>query len=265
MKRLLCVLPAVLLVGLSLAMPNPVAAAAPLGPPEISWDMASPDVVRFHLRFSNPDPYESTLPTSGRMLSQEFGVFLMNYGWIGSLDVPPIEPESFFDVYFDVPLTSLPPSPGGLVSGASEAPLVVCPPPIWVGNVHVIWGHPDQHVYYHFGNVGVCPGGAASCIHVLTGSDVNLTWAINNPCPPGWTVTLENEDHTPAPAVLPALWTGWICVTASANIPIGSQCSPSVDFWRFGVKATINVCAYACPCDVGVEQNSWGRVKHIYR
>jgi hypothetical protein len=38
-----------------------------------------------------------------------------------------------------------------------------------------------------------------------------------------------------------------------------------VDFWCAGVKATINLCLYACPNPVGVEQNSWGRVKNIYR
>ena len=268
MKKLLHLLPAAFLAGLFFAATAAPLAAADLGPPEIGWEMASPDLVRFHLHFSNPDPFEATLPVSGEMHSQQFGAFLPNYGLIGTFDIPPIEPESFFDVYFEVPLSNLPPSPGPTSAlGSAQAPLAVCPPPIWVGNVDVTWGGPGGagHVNYHFGNVGVCPGGAASCVHVITGCGGNLTWAINNPCPPGWTVTLENEDHTAAPAVLPPNWTGWICVSASANIPIGAQCCFSVDFWCAGVKATVNVCAFACPCDVGVEQNSWGRVKNIYR
>jgi hypothetical protein len=267
MKRLLYLLSAALVAGLFFAMPAAPLAAAELGPPEIGWEMSSPDMVQFHLRFSNPDPLEPTLAVSGEMHSQQFGVFLPNYGLIGTFDIPPIEPESFFDVYFEVPLSSLPPNPlGGFASEGPQAPSVVCPPPMWVGNVDVTWAGAGGagHANYHLGEVGVCPGGAPSCVHVITGCVGNLTWAINNACQ-GWTVTLVNEDHTAAPAMLPPNWTGWICVTAGANIPIGSQCCFSVDFWCFGVKATINVCADACPCDVGVEQNSWGRVKHIYR
>jgi len=266
MKKLLQFLTTALLAGLFFATSVVPAIAAPVGPPEISWEMAGAGIVRFHLHFSNPDPFEPTLEVSGEIHSQQFGVFLPDYGTIGTFNVPPIEPESFFDVFFDVPLSQLPPNPPqGSGLSAPQAPLVVCPPPMWVGNVEVFWNGPGSPVNYHNGNIGVCPGGAASCLHLLTGCAGNMTWLINNPCPPGWTVTLENEDHTAAPALLPANWTGWLCVTAAANIQVWAQCCYSVDFWCNGVKATVNVCAIACPCDVGVEQNSWGRVKNIYR
>jgi hypothetical protein len=267
MKKLLYALTACFMAGLFFAAATAPAIAAELGPPEVSWDMASPDLVRFHLRFSNPDPLEPTLAVSGQIYSQEFGVFLPTYGLIGNFDVPPIEPESFFDVFFEVPLGDLPPNPGGgVVASGPRAQVVECPPPIWVGNVDVTWAGPGGagHVNAHFGNIGVCPGGASSCLHVLTGCGGNLVWAINNPCP-GWNMTLENEDHTAAPAALPSGWTGWICVSAGANIQPGAQCCFSVDFWCAGVKATINACAFACPCPVGVEQHSWGGIKQIYR
>jgi hypothetical protein len=78
-------------------------------------------------------------------------------------------------------------------------------------------------------------------------------------------VTLVNQDSTPAPAVLPPNWMGWICVTAGANIPVGAQCCFSVDFWCNGVKATVNVCAFACPCETATQQDTWGGIKNIYR
>jgi len=37
------------------------------------------------------------------MSSQEFGAFLPTYGPIGNFDVPPIQPSSFFDVFFECP------------------------------------------------------------------------------------------------------------------------------------------------------------------
>ncbi len=267
MKRLLHILSTGLLGGLFFAASAAPATAANVLPPEISWEMAAPDMVRFHLHFVNPDPFEYTLPVSGEMRSQEFGVFLPDFGTIGTFDVPPIEPESFFDVFFDVPLNQLPPNPPhGSGLSASQAPLVDCPPPRWVGNVEVFWNGPGSPVNYHGGNIGVFPaGGVASCLHVITGCGNNMAWMINNPCPSGWTVTLLNQDYTPAPAQLPPNWQGWICVTAGPNIPVGDQCCYSVDFWCNGVKATVNVCAFACKSEVETQQDSWGGIKNIYR
>jgi hypothetical protein len=267
MKKPLQLLTIALLAGLLFATSAIPAAAAPVLPPEISWEMAGAGMVRFHLHFTNPDPMEPTLPVSGEIHSQMFGVFLPDYGSIGTFNLPAIAANSFFDVFIDVSLTQLPPSPPVSPGYISNGIFVVpCPPPIWVGNVDVFWngaGGAGQ-VNYHMGDVGVCPGLAASCLHVVTGCMDNLTWAINNVCP-GWTVVLENEDHTLAPASLPPNWTGWICVSADASVPVGSMCCFSVDFWCNGVKATVNVCAYACACETSTEQNTWGGIKSIYR
>ncbi len=266
MKRSLFMLSASLLAGLFFAAAVAPAIAAEVGPPEINWEMVGSDIVRFHLRFSNPDPVEPTLAVSGHMYSQEFGVFVGTYGLIGAFDIPPIEPESFFDVYFEVPLPDLPGYPGGIMANTPRPPIQICRPPIWTGNVDVTWEGPGGagHVNYHFGEISVWPGGPSSCLHVLTGCGDILTWAINNPCP-GLNVTLENEDHTPAPAGLPAGWTGWICISAAPDVQVGSECCFSVDFWCAGVKATINACTYACPYTVGVQQRTWGGIKEIFR
>ena len=108
MKKLLYLLSASLVAGLFFSASAAPIAAAELGPPEVSWEMASPEIVRFNLHFYNPDPLEATLPVSGEMHSQEFGVFLPNYGLIGVFDIPPIEPESFFDVVLTFDGTQFP-------------------------------------------------------------------------------------------------------------------------------------------------------------
>jgi hypothetical protein len=257
------------LVGLALAGTALFAAAADVSPPEIGWTMVGTDMVRFQLHFANSSTTEPTLTVHGEMYSQPFGAFLPHYGLIGVFDVPPIEPESFFDVFFEVPLASLPPNPaggGGGGGGASLASVVLCPPPMWVGNVDVNWSGPGGagQVNAHYGDVGVCPGGPASCLHVMTMCPVPMPWAFVINCP-GWTVSLLNEDYSPAPAMLPAGWTGWICISANAGIPVGAQCCFALNLVCQGVPATINVCAYACECPVKTEHGTWGRLKTMYR
>ena len=266
MKKLLFLVSIAALAGVALVTSPPPAAAVTLTPSDIDWNMVAPDVVRFHLHFHNDGPGTSD-PVSGTMYSQEFGAFLPDYGVIGTFNVPPLMPESFFDVFFDVPLSSLPPSPGPAPALGSLAPQEgPCPPPFWVGNVDVTWTEPDTIIimHKHFGTVGVCPGGTKSCVHLLTGCGNVITWAFRNVCA-GWTVTLENEDHSPAPAQLPAGWTGYICVSANANVPIGSQCCFKVDLTCLGVTATIDVCAEACECPTPAIRGTWGRIKTLYR
>ena len=267
MTRRLTLLCAIAFAGLALAGFASLAAAVDVSPPEISWQMVGTDVVRFQLHFHNADPVEPTLEVSGAMHSQEFGAFLPDYGLIGTFYVPPMEPESFFDVFFDVPLSALPPSQGGGTGpGLRAAPLDVCPPPIWIGNVDVNWFGPGGvgQVNKHYGDVGVCAGGAPGCLHVITMCAGNLTWAFAMNCP-GWTVTLLNENYTPAPALLPPNWTGWACITANANVPLYSQCCFNLNLICGGVLAKIDVCAFACECPVPAEQGTWGRIKTMYR
>jgi hypothetical protein len=257
------------LAGLALAA-SPAFAAVSLTSEDVSWTLVGTDMVRFQLHFHN-DGSAVSGAASGTLYSQEFGAFMPHYGTIGTFNVPPIEPESFFDVFFEVPITDLPfggGGGGGLATAAAR--IVPCPPPTWAGNVDVTWFEADPggpivgQVNKHFGVVGVCPGQGQYCIHLLTGCIGNITWAFRNVCP-GWTVSLETEGHAPAPAQLPPGFTGWICVSANANVPVGSQCCFALDLTCLGVTATINVCAYACECPVPTIPETWGRLKTIYR
>jgi hypothetical protein len=272
MRKCFALCLAVAFAGLALvASPLSAVAAVSLTPDDVQWQMVGPDMVRFQLHFHN-DGSTMSDAISGAMYSQEFGAFLPHYGTVGSFNVPPLMPESFFDVFFDVPLSSLPPSPGGgggsfLTAGAVVNP---CPPLQWVGNVDVTWAQPDPggpitvHVNKHFGKVGVCPGLAKSCVHLLTGCAGNITWAFRNVCP-GWAVSLETEGHAPAPGALLPGFTGWICVSANGAIPIGSQCCFKLDLTCLGVTTTIDVCAIACDCTTPARPDTWGRLKAIYR
>jgi hypothetical protein len=268
MNGRLTLLHVIVFAGLVLVGSASIATAVDVSPPEISWQMVGTDVVRFQLHFHNADPLEPTLGVSGSIHSQEFGAFLPNFGQIGVFVVPPMEPESFFDVFFEVPLSSLPPSPIGVGGGGGLRAALAdpCPPPIWAGNVDVNWFGPGGagQINIHYVNIGVCPGGLPGCLHVVTMCPGNTTWALVVNCP-GWTVTLLNEDNTPAPAVLPPNWTGWICVSANANVPVGGQCCFSLNLICAGVTAKIDVCAFACECPVKVEQGTWGRIKTLYR
>ena len=267
MRKMLLLLSLVALAGLGLASLAPPAIAAEVSPPEIDWQMAGTDVVRFHLRFHNPDPLDPTGPVSGSMHSQEFGVFLPDYGLIGTFNVPPIEPESFFDVFFDVPLSSLPPNPGSRPALSPEGdPLPPCPPIGWFGNVDVNWSGPGGagQVNYHFTQVGVYAGGAPGCVHVITQCAGPASWVIGNVCQ-GWIVTLVNEDFSPAPNPVPANWTGHVCVWAPPGTNVGTVCCPTLDFTCAGVTARINVCAQVCDPATPARHETWGRLKMLYR
>jgi hypothetical protein len=178
-------------------------------------------------------------------------------------------PDSFFDVFLELPLSSLPPSPGGSPGGgltAADAEAVPCPPMIWSGNIDIVWAGPSGagQVNKHVGVAGLCPGGPSSCIHLLTGCNGALTWAIANPCP-GFTLTMLNENLTPAPAVLPVGWTGWACLSASAAVPIGTQCCITINFTCSGVVTPVQICAFACQCPTPAIGATWGQMKSIYR
>lgn len=240
-------------------------AAAEVRPPVIDWQMVGTDVVRFHLGFHNPDSV-ATMPIDGEMCSQQFGAFLPCWGTIGVFHVPEIMPDSFFDVFFEVPLSTLPPSAGlpPMVKGAQEGP--PCPPPIWVGNVDVNWWGPggQGQVNRHYGTVGVCPGGPPSCLHVITMCAGNITWGFRPLCA-GWTASLVNEDLSPAPPLLPPNWTGFVCISANASVPVGNTCCLSLNLWCGGVATSIDICAEACQCPIPTIEKTWGRMKSMYR
>ena len=88
--------------------------------------------------------------------------------------------------------------------------------------------------------------GGGSYLHVISGCSLatGTTWNLLGGCP-GWSFTLENEDHTPAPAVLPAGWTGWLRFSAP-GMPSGSTCCAVLTFQCGDQNAQIYVCATVC-------------------
>lgn len=215
---------------------------------QVDWSMVGTSV-RFHQRWENLNLSGPSEPVSGDMTSQAFGVFLPTFGPIGHFDIPPIVPSSFFDVFFDVPLTQLPTEPA--VQGGPPPTANPCFPDLWHGNVDVSWTGPGGTgtVGKHFGEVPVCPGGAPTYLHVETGCSIatGASWSVTGLCP-GFTATLTNLDHSPAPNPVPAGWIGFIAVSATAATPVGTLCCFKVEFVCDGVTAVIDVCAKTCPC-----------------
>ena len=225
--------------------PNPLLGA-------VDWaTLAGTGMVRFHLRWDNPSLSRTTSAISGAMHSQEFGVFLPDFGPIGSFDVPPIQPDSFFDVFFEVPLTQLPPNPP---TAGGPSPGAPCPPQThWDGNVDIVWNGPagGGQVTKHYGDLIVCPGGGASLIHFRTltcASPLGMSWSITGLCP-GFSATLVNEDSTTAATnPVPAGWTGFISVTAAAGTAVPDTCCFQVTLLCDGVPGVIDLCAITCDC-----------------
>ncbi len=234
---------------------------------QVDWHNIG-NAVRFHLRWLNESPNATSPPVQGMMHSQEFGVFMPDFGSIGGFNVPPLAPNSFFDVFFDVPLDALPPEPmkilpGGVpatapASARTAAPnsvaSVPCPPDtIWDGNVDIIWNAAGTvgQIQRHYGDLVVCPGGGPSLIHVRsTTCTVAAPWSVLGLCP-GFSATLLNEDHSPAPNPIPPGWTGFISVTATAAVASGTVCCFDLHFDCAGAPADIELCATACDCGPG--------------
>jgi len=267
-------------VFLTAALVFPAAAAVELS--DVSWRTVGTSV-EFHVQFYNPDPVNPSGTVSGELNTQPFGAFVPDNGTIGTFDIPPIPPESFFDVFYDVPLSSLPPSaekitPGGGSNGGGVfgLPPADCPPDLrWAGNVDVIWSGPGGSgtANYHFGTIQVDPGGQPSYIHMLSDctDPAGMSWSFSNLCP-GWSATLVLDDGTlnpdgPAPnPIPPGAFDGWICVTADSTISPGDSCCFDLDLNCGSQPATIHVCADACiSSPVSTEKSSWGRVKSIYK
>lgn len=232
----------------------------------VDWETQGALVV-FHVQFYNPDP-APTSPGGGGIYSQEYGAFLPDAGTIGVFDIPPIEPESFFDVFLDIPYDALPPSAGEILPWLQPMKQFGCGADNhWDGNVDIIWslpGAPGQ-VNAHYGTLQVCPGYGNSYIHVVTACPGWANWWFAGVCQ-GWTVTLVNEDFTPAPNPVAPGWSGHICVSADATVPFGAQCCFSLNFNCGGVVTPVNLCAVACDCGaVADEPTSWGAIKSMYR
>jgi hypothetical protein len=264
----MALVPALVLLGLASI------ASAEIVVSQVDWQTLEPNV-RFHVQFHNEDLTNPSVPASGVLSSQPFGAFVPNAGQIGTFNIPPLAPDSFFDVFFDVALADLPPSaetilPGGGPSAKSATP-PLCPPPVfWNGNVDVFWTPPGTgNVGYHFGELLICPGAGNSYIHVIMDCQdaAGISWNISGLCP-GWSANLVSDDGNfapglPAPNPIPAgFFDGWLCIAADVSVSSGDTCSPSVNLTCGGVPATINVSAEACEWGtVSIEPTTWGDMK----
>ena len=246
------------------------------------WEMLDLNTVQFHLQYYNPEPTTSGT-AHGEVYSQRFGAFLPREGLIQEFDIPPIEPESFFDVFFEVDVSQLPPSAERLreelLQLTPTSDTVPCPPDtFWAGNVDIAWTGPGGvgQVNAHYGTVFVRPGGGNSYLHVLVGCAVapGATWALVNPCPATWTVNLlasnmmglpNGAAPNPLPVTVP-FWDGWLAFSAGAGVAVGDTCCVNLNLTCGGVPATIRVCAEACEWPpVEVAPTTWGRIKALYR
>lgn len=262
MRRVIPILSVFLVLALAAV---PAAADLVLNQEDVSWTTET-GIVTFHLRFYNPDPTTSALET-GEMFAQPYGAFVPDLAPIGTFDIPPIEPESFFDVFFAIPLDQLPPSATEILPWTPDKD-VPCPPDWhWDGNVDVIWTGPfgGGMVQAHYGTLQVCPGQGGSYIHVVTNCPGWAAWAVVGLCA-GFNATLVNEDLTPAPNPVPPGWTGFIAVTAAAGTPIGAQCCFTVNFTCGQVTIPVNLCVTTCDCGpIGTQREPWGSIKALYK
>ncbi|MBU1073936.1 hypothetical protein KKG45_11880 [bacterium] len=258
--KLFCLLLVVLLT-------TPAVAEIVVEPEDITWTTDA-GIVTFQIRFHNPDPTAWADEVSCTLYAQDFGVFLPNQNEIGTYDVPPIPPDSFFDVFMEIPFDQLPPPPEVHHPWDPMKVQPYCTPDDhWDGNVDLIWAGPGGAgtIDSHLGTLLVCPTYGASEIHVVTNCVINMTYTITGVCA-GFTVQLVNEDYTAAPSPLAANWSGYIRVTADATVPIGTVCCFTVNFTCGGSTIPLILCAEACDCGpISNEDLDWGRVKSLYK
>ena len=235
-----------------------------LDPNDISW-VTDVGVVIFTLTFYNDGQTPSELQ-SGELSAQAYGAFLPNIMSIGTFDIPPIPPESFFDVFVEIPYDQLPPSAEERFDWDGPLKNAVCAKDWhWDGNVDVTWGIGPPAVNSHLGTIQVCPGYGGSYIHFDTGCNGNITWAITGVCA-GFTVSVLDGAFNPAPAVLLPGFSGWIAVSATAATPVGVTCCFTVTLTCNGIPVPIKLCATTCDCEpIETENRAWGSIKSLYR
>jgi hypothetical protein len=255
------------LMAIASILPQAARAAIVVNQEDVHWTTVG-DFVQFDIRFHNSGP-EATPPGTTDVYSQPFGVFASDYGHLGTFNVPPMQPNSFFDVFFEVPLADLPPSADSSepIDRANSGRDLCTPDDHWDGNVDIQWfvGGEVGQVNYHVGTLLVCPDGGNSFIHILDFCPGVSTWSFIGVCP-GWSAALMEEDQvTPAPANLPPMWTGWIRLSADGSVNEGDTCNPSLVISCGGQLGTITLEAVACVCGpVPVAPSTWSSVKTLY-
>lgn len=235
-----------------------------LNPNNIDW-VTLGTTVRFHARFENTDPDVESAEATGDIMSQRFGAFLPAFGEIGMFTVPPIAPNSFFDVFVDLDISGLPPSAETSSGNKPEARDQAgtqgirsvqgscTPADHWDGNIDIQWNSAagGGHVNKHVDVMTACVGGGKSYVHMIVACTGAATWTVSSTCP-GWNIGLTNLDYTAAPAVLPAGWDGWICVQATAGVPVFSTCPIAFTFVCGAETALVEVSATACNCGLNL-------------
>lgn len=224
---------------------------------DITWETVGSDV-EFHATFFNPDTFLFSGPVTVELNSQVFGAFVEDWGPICTFDIPPIPPESFFDVFCPVPMSELPPSAEKIFPGQAltVASIPGCPPDLfWAGNVDVFWTGPGGagQVNAHLGTIQIGPGLGNSYIHVIMDCQdpAGVSWLFSGVCP-GWSASLVSSDMfgmpgAPAPnPIPPGLFDGWICVSALASVSIGDICNFNLNLSCGTNPATIQMSAEAC-------------------
>ena len=237
-----------------------------LDPADISWSTEN-GVVTFTLPFYNDEQVPSE-PMAGELFAQEFGAFLPDIMSIGPFGIPEIQPESFFDVFVEIPYDQLPPPAEERFDWVNLDKTVTCGSDWhWDGNVDVIWGPAGgPTVQSHMGTLHVCPGYGGSYIHVITACNGNTTWNFTGVCA-GFTANLLDEGFTNAPAVLLPGFTGWVSVTAVGTVPHGTTCNINLNLTCNGVTVPVQLSVLTCDCGTPVEaeDRTWGSIKSLYR
>lgn len=267
-------LPLVLsLLAVVLMLPAAASAQQELEVVGIDW-ATDAGIVTFHALFHNYGTQTSEA-AGGGIYSQEYGAFMPDVGLIGTFDVPPIPPDSFFDVYVEIPEDQLPPSAQETLpwnkaekAGDPAAKQACIPDTHWDGNIDIVWqfgGVAGGQIMGHYGTLQVCPSYGSSCIHVVTGCAGTITWTITGVCP-GWSAALFNEDMTPAPNPLPPGWSGHVCVSADGTVAVGATCNIALNLTCGLSTVPVNLAATACDCaPVSEETSTWGVIKGLYR
>ncbi|MBU2501981.1 hypothetical protein KJ682_11690 [bacterium] len=250
---------------LCLAAP-PAAADLVLNQEDVTWTTEA-GIVTFLMHFQNTGT-EPSEPASGEIHAQPFGAFVPSIQPIGTFDIPPIPPDSFFDVTFEIPYDALPPSATELLPWAKGEMDEYCSRDWhWDGNVDVFWFLPvgGGNTQAHHGTLQVCPGSGGSFIHVVTNCAGWATWTITGICQ-GFTYMLVNEDLTPAPNPVPPGWTGHIGVSALNGSSLGVTCCFRVNFNCGGIVVPVNLCVATCDCGpIPNDIRPWGTIKALFK
>jgi hypothetical protein len=230
---------------------------------DITW-VGEGDLVYFNLRFRN-ESGEPSLPDTVEVRAQPFGVFLAPGTVIGTFDVPPIPAEGIYDLSFELPYADLPELPEPEMPDGTGCPDYITPLH-WNGNIEAIWINGDGVARAHDMFVVACIGNVATYYYAEVICTGPVSWWVSGGCP-GWTVTLVDANHQPAPNPLPSgVWYGFVGIAANGTVSVGDQCHVPLSFVCDGEVADLRATGVACLCEpVSTLARTWGWLKATYR